>query len=66
MYKEKTLERRIQTLSLESSFSSCILSPSNLKDTLLKIYIYLLYLNSNIETTKKTSASLERAKSYFD
>ena len=40
-----------------------IFSPSNLKDTLLKNYIYLFYLNNNIVTTKRTSASLDRATS---
>ena len=32
----------------------------------VKKYIYLFYLNKNIVTTLKTSASLDRAKSYFD
>ena len=45
MNKEKTEDRRIQTLSLESSFSSCIHSPSNLNDTLLKnIFISFTYV----------------------
>ena len=65
MNKEKTEDRRIQPLSLELSHFQVVFF---LQATLFKKkkkHIYLFYLNNNIVTTKRTSASLDRATSYF-